>query len=216
MAALFFVIMIGILTILGLIGLIAYLFGKDEKVKEDYNFGFSFMPHLHRHRAFGKEINVETGEDGRIITTLKPMDLSPKTIKESLKKVKNERVITTKFNKITLPKGSYYSKEKNISLYLPDKAEDLSPEIRNHPFGKFLAYYIELTKADDAAIQALMEGIDRQKSHLIKMGWGEVSIQRMNYLSGLHKESLGLLKEAKGTKSSGIINPTGIPSITGG
>ena len=199
-----FIIFIFGLIIIFLFCVLVYIIGKEEKVREEKVFGFSFFPQYHGSRAYGSIIDQKLGDEGRISKILKPGDIS---ISEILKreKPKNQRINVEKNKVLSLQKG--FSKGRFIELYLPPTADDFPEEIKNSPIGKMLMFYTELTNASNTQIEAMSEGITRQKEHLKEMGWGEASISRLNYMQELFDDALNSIKETKKDKGTSSFSP---------
>ena len=106
---------------------------------------------------------------------------------------KENRVIVDKT--IELPRGTL-SKDREIKILLPRNSEDLTEEIRNTEFGKYLINYIEKKNLENNLISSLREQRDRQEIIRLLHGGGELSVEEIHRRNELLEEvARALIKE---------------------
>ena len=200
------IIAFGILIVICIIIAIVYVAYREEKHISEPVIFFNWLSHKTGGRAVGKIISSMKGAGGRHLVEFKPMDIG---LEEKKKRIipKKARVILGKGKKVDFPKGTL-SGELNLSFGLPKHADDFPDAIKNTEFGKFLMFYTELTNATNNEIDALKEGFDRQSRHIKEMGFGEVSVERMDQMEGLFKDMLEMVKDGKKDKVSTTFTPT--------
>lgn len=189
-------------VVLGIVAIILWTYLKEEK--EDNNFVLNLIAHKYFHRAYGDIIDVKNGPFGRKMILMKPKDLSLKEIMKGEKPLPI-KIFFNKNHEVVISKNSL-SKGKNINLILPYKADELSEELKNTPFGKAMALYIETQNADKVVIKALDSQISTMASHLKNINGGEATIELMN----LYREFLGDVLESSLKTKDKVTNPLGL------
>ncbi len=167
-------------------------FSKDEEEDNDSAFGINFIAGNSKGRAIGIENGVILGKDDRKVINFSPRDVRIKDAKQ----ISDVEVIVDKNHIVTLPKGTW-SRDKNINIYLPPSPDKFPEPLKNHEFGKILMLYTALKDADNAEIDAFKEGMKRQKAHIISMGAGEISVEKINQIDELFQQSLDAIKESR-------------------
>ena len=86
-------------------------------------------------------------------------------------------VPVSKNYRVVLPKGTW-SMHRNIVIYLPENATDLSPNLRRTPFGMTIANIIETeTKIDEYIREAIRQGARTNQEIATLLQQGELSQQ---------------------------------------
>jgi len=110
--------------------------------------------------GIGNLIKKKVGKDGRVIIEMLPRDiLNPKPIRFA---EESEKIIT-------LPKGVWL-KDKNVIRILPNSSQEWLANMFNK---------VEEINASIHISKGQREGLDRQQGHLMAMGEGELSKQRI-------------------------------------
>lgn len=194
-----------VLVIMGLVVWLIIILNKEDDNKEERVFAINFAD-LDAGRAYGNIISIDKRPHGRHLVTLEPRDIGLKTIKDK-KKIPNEEFIVATNKISTLPKGRW-SKDKNILVLLPQHARDFPEEFLETSIGKALAFYVEYLNSDNTVKDAMAGGIEIMKSHLQKIGEGEMSIELINQLQGLFKDVATMKDDVRKDKSASFIPPS--------
>jgi len=167
-------------------------FSKDEEEERDNPYGINFMTQHTQGGAIGVEKYVKYGKDGRRIVKFSPRDVYVKDVTQ----IPEMDIIVDKNKTISIPKG-FWSKDKNINIYLPPTPDKFPEPLKRTEFGKMLMFWTALKDADNAEIEAFKTGMSRQSEHIKKMGAGEISIERITQLDEMFQEALDAIKDTR-------------------
>lgn len=179
-------------------------FSKEEEEERDNPYGINFLTGNTDGGAIGVEKYVKYGKDGRRIITFSPRDVYIKDINQ----IPDKQIIVDKNKTISLPKG-FWSKDKNINIYLPPSPDAFPEPLKKTEFGKILMLYTALKEVDNTELDAFKEGMKRQAEHIKSMAMGEVSIEKITQLDEYFQEALSAIKDSrkKDEPSSGFSPP---------
>lgn len=190
-----------IATLIGVAVLIFLLYKKD-KVKEDNPLVINFLSKHSEGRALGIYKESEAGKDGRERIIMSPRDIDFNKMED----VKDVAIITQTSKVLNFSKGQW-SKDRNLKVILPANAEDFEKSFTETPFGRMMAFYVEVDNADKNVKDAMEKGFQIQAQYMKELGHGEVSIKMMNQLSNIFKDTLKL--QGKDNKGSGSLGMSG-------
>lgn len=195
---------IGFLVVV-FIGLVIYvltLIFKEEDKPDDDPIVLNLMSEKTHGHAYGSEKAAQRTSSGRMHCTFVPKDVRPKAIME---KTWQEQEIIVDFDKVlTFPKGTV-SKHKTLKVYLPQRAEDLSPAVRETSLGKVFMVMIETKNFEKSLTDMLREGTKRRDDVLKELGDGELSAEWLESIKALLTEDIKatIMKAGKDTHSFG-------------
>jgi hypothetical protein len=181
---------IGALIVTGLIIWLLVVIFRDKEEEKDRNMALNFMSNYSNGRAYGQELSVDKSFEGRFIITFMPKDITS----DSLKTLKAEKIIVDKGKLISLPRGTW-SKEKNISIYLPIRAEDFPDALKQTEFGKMLMLFTEMKNSVNSEVDMVREGSRRKDDILKRIGDGELSGEILDANHELIKELIKMMAE---------------------
>lgn len=201
---------IGILLVvfMALIGIALNYYFREEEKPEDDPFILNFMSQRTNGHAYGLEKAAQRTTSGRWNCSFDPKDVRPKDIIKNL--WKPQEVVVDYDKVVTLPKGMF-SKHKNVKIYLPQNAEDLTPALKDTSFGKMLMLMIEKQNLDKTIQEMLREGTKRRDDLLKELGDGELSAEWLTSIKTLLVEDIktSIMKAGKDTHSFPSHNPAG-------
>lgn len=191
--------------------IVIIIYNKDEDEYLDNAYGINFLTNNTQGGAIGVEKYVKYGKDGRRIIKFSPRDV----LIRDLKLIPDIDVIVEKNKTIPIPKG-LWSRDKNINIYLPATPDDFPEPLKQTEIGKMFMLWTALKNSDNGEIEAFKEGMKRQKAHIISMGAGEVSIEKITQLDEYFQEALDAIKDTKKKDESGGFAPPRFGGQAGG
>jgi len=180
---------------------LAIVYFNKEKEIIDNPLMLNFCSSLDSGRFLGEVKKIETAKGGRHYITLAPKDIDTRITKE----LDDVNVIIDKDKLISLPKGGV-SKEKNIMVGLPPKAELLTPALKDTLIGKAIMWATEMDNYAKTQVEILREGINRRDDLHKEIGTGEASNKFLEFTKDLTLDWMENMIN-KNEKNKNIISP---------
>lgn len=193
------------LVVIGLAVYVYFLYTRQQLPLEEQPFHLN-LANAREGGAFGREIKVSEGINGRKVVTIMPRDFPAHYYRKNKDMIAPKTFVVDRGKHVTFPKG-VWSKTDTISLSLPATAEELSEQMKDTMLGKVLALYIEMQNVSNIEIEAMREGINRQNKHIHEMGYGEVSIENLKRVNALYDDMLRTIRDARKDKSTSSFSP---------
>ncbi|MFW5793888.1 MAG: hypothetical protein ACOCV1_00160 [Bacillota bacterium] len=174
------------------------IYNKEEKIGKNEPLVLNLIASEEDGRAMITEKEVQNGCGKRFVVNAEANDID-----QNSKNINRELKIVVPENKvISLPQG-LLSKDRNIKIYLPIRAENMPESIKNTDFGKSLMFLTELKDYKSSVEKILREGSKRKDNLLQEIGDGELSSEFLNSIKGLViKDIKELIRDKKGNSSN--------------
>lgn len=183
-------------------GVFYYLNKKEEN--KNYPLTFNWASHLDGSGRFiGREINSETGASGRVVMTIRPLDIDWEKVQKEKLEIKDIKIIAEANKILVLSRGTNSpSKDCDLKFILPPSAEDLPEGIKDTILGKLMAQIIEDKDAIKSIEQCIREGSNRKSQYMAKLGDGEVSTELIDVCENVIKEIQTIVKDKAKTPTT--------------
>jgi hypothetical protein len=201
MASVFLYVFIGFLFML-LIGAIVWLlimvFSRKE-VTSDNAIALNFLANEDSGFFLGEVVSSDPGKNNRQIINMRPLDVDAR--KEQIVP-ETVPVIVESGKMLNISKAHGLSKQKNITILLPARAEDLSGPLKDTLFGKGLMWMAELENFSKTAVDIVREGNTRKDTLLKEIGTGEISRNFLEQTNNLVRDYMENILSKKDTKQN--------------
>lgn len=201
-------VLIGFLFLLlvgAIIWLLIVVFNKKED-KFDNPIALNFLANMDEGYFIGEVLTDTPAKNNRHFLKIKPLDVDTRLKQDVPTEIE---VIVEDGKLINIPKGLGISKQKNIIICLPKKAEDLAGPLKDTLFGKGLMWMAELDNYTKSVTDILREGNTRKEALLKDIGTGEISIKFLEQTKNITQDYIENILAKKDNKQS-----IGLPTHT--